>query len=145
MYSHPPVLRVSGKSFTLSIMVATNPPQITTYNKAIKVTVDGPREARSKTSKLPCIHIYLGTNNDLKGMSITFFNGAMFVLPRDLFLTKLKTLLTIRVAQVHCTYPLSSYIGVHSGGCGSCTQATPPPELTTRTCTLQSPTQCYDL
>jgi len=67
MYSHPPVLRVLGKSFTLSIMVATNPPQITTYNKAIKVTVDGPREARSKTSKLPCIHIYLGTNNDLKG------------------------------------------------------------------------------
>ncbi|KAH3730506.1 hypothetical protein DPMN_056496 [Dreissena polymorpha] len=38
-----------GKSFTLSIIVATHPPQIATYNKAIKVTVDGPREARSKT------------------------------------------------------------------------------------------------
>ncbi|XP_052242618.1 runt-related transcription factor 1-like [Dreissena polymorpha] len=41
--------RIEGKSFTLLIIVATHPPQIATYNKAIKVTVDGPREARSKT------------------------------------------------------------------------------------------------
>ncbi|XP_050682351.1 runt-related transcription factor 1 [Leptidea sinapis] len=39
-----------GKSFTLTITVSTTPPQVTTYNKAIKVTVDGPREPRSKTS-----------------------------------------------------------------------------------------------
>ncbi|XP_050348078.1 runt-related transcription factor 1 [Nymphalis io] len=38
-----------GKSFTLTIMLATSPPQIATYQKAIKVTVDGPREPRSKT------------------------------------------------------------------------------------------------
>ncbi|KAJ1525815.1 hypothetical protein ONE63_009018 [Megalurothrips usitatus] len=38
-----------GKSFTLTITVSTSPPQVTTYNKAIKVTVDGPREPRSKT------------------------------------------------------------------------------------------------
>lgn len=37
-----------GKSFSLSIVIATNPIQIATYNKAIKVTVDGPREPRSK-------------------------------------------------------------------------------------------------
>jgi hypothetical protein len=37
-----------GKSLTLSIIIATNPPQIATYNRAIKVTVDGPREPRSK-------------------------------------------------------------------------------------------------
>lgn len=41
----------AGKSFTLTITVSTTPPQVTTYNKAIKVTVDGPREPRSKTSK----------------------------------------------------------------------------------------------
>lgn len=41
----------TGKSFTLTIMVSTSPPQTATYNKAIKVTVDGPREPRSKTSK----------------------------------------------------------------------------------------------
>lgn len=29
--------------------MATSPPQVCTYNKAIKVTVDGPREPRSKT------------------------------------------------------------------------------------------------
>ncbi|XP_043660043.1 protein lozenge isoform X2 [Drosophila teissieri] len=38
-----------GKSFTLTITVATSPPQVATYAKAIKVTVDGPREPRSKT------------------------------------------------------------------------------------------------
>ncbi|BES87198.1 Runt domain [Nesidiocoris tenuis] len=37
-----------GKSFTLSIIVNSCPPQVATYNKAIKVTVDGPREPRSK-------------------------------------------------------------------------------------------------
>ncbi|GLV34602.1 Runt related B [Carabus blaptoides fortunei] len=38
-----------GKSFTLTIIVSTSPPQVATYSKAIKVTVDGPREPRSKT------------------------------------------------------------------------------------------------
>ncbi|XP_055915250.1 runt-related transcription factor 3 isoform X1 [Eupeodes corollae] len=38
-----------GKSFTLTITISTSPPHIATYNKAIKVTVDGPREPRSKT------------------------------------------------------------------------------------------------
>lgn len=45
-------LFVLGKSFTLTITVSTSPPHVATYNKAIKVTVDGPREPRSKTSKL---------------------------------------------------------------------------------------------
>ncbi|XP_046752866.1 runt-related transcription factor 1-like isoform X2 [Diprion similis] len=40
-----------GKSFTLTITVSTSPPQVATYTKAIKVTVDGPREPRSKTSE----------------------------------------------------------------------------------------------
>lgn len=38
----------AGKSFTLTITVFTNPPQVATYHRAIKVTVDGPREPRSK-------------------------------------------------------------------------------------------------
>ncbi|XP_064614367.1 runt-related transcription factor 1-like isoform X4 [Liolophura sinensis] len=37
-----------GKSFNLTIQVSSNPPQMATYQKAIKVTVDGPREPRSK-------------------------------------------------------------------------------------------------
>ncbi|XP_066561875.1 runt-related transcription factor 1 isoform X2 [Amia ocellicauda] len=32
-----------GKSFTLTITVFTNPPQVATYHRAIKITVDGPR------------------------------------------------------------------------------------------------------
>nr|AAB52378.1 runt [Drosophila pseudoobscura] len=39
-----------GKSFTLTITIATYPVQIASYSKAIKVTVDGPREPRSKQS-----------------------------------------------------------------------------------------------
>lgn len=42
---------VSGKTFNLSIIVHSTPVQIGTYNKAIKVTVDGPREPRSKASE----------------------------------------------------------------------------------------------
>ncbi|XP_071512926.1 uncharacterized protein [Panulirus ornatus] len=38
-----------GKSFLLTITISTSPPQVATYTKAIKVTVDGPREPRSKT------------------------------------------------------------------------------------------------
>ncbi|XP_058803848.1 runt-related transcription factor 2-like isoform X2 [Phymastichus coffea] len=38
-----------GKSFSLTIMLQTSPPQVATLSKAIKVTVDGPREPRSKT------------------------------------------------------------------------------------------------
>uniref|UniRef100_A0A1I8IJ69 Runt domain-containing protein n=1 Tax=Macrostomum lignano TaxID=282301 RepID=A0A1I8IJ69_9PLAT len=37
-----------GKFLNLSITIETYPPQIAVYSKAIKVTVDGPREPRSK-------------------------------------------------------------------------------------------------
>ncbi|XP_035380713.1 runt-related transcription factor 2b isoform X4 [Electrophorus electricus] len=42
----------NGKSFTLTITVFTNPPQVATYHRAIKVTVDGPREPRRHRPKL---------------------------------------------------------------------------------------------
>ncbi|XP_015204252.1 runt-related transcription factor 3 isoform X2 [Lepisosteus oculatus] len=41
-----------GKSFTLTITVFTSPPQVATYHRAIKVTVDGPREPRRHRQKL---------------------------------------------------------------------------------------------
>ncbi|XP_065506737.1 runt-related transcription factor 3 isoform X1 [Caloenas nicobarica] len=41
-----------GKSFTLTITVFTNPTQVATYHRAIKVTVDGPREPRRHRQKL---------------------------------------------------------------------------------------------
>ena len=37
-----------GKTLTLTITLNTDPPQVATYMRAIKVTVDGPREPRSK-------------------------------------------------------------------------------------------------
>lgn len=51
-----------GKSFSLTITVSTSPPQVATYQKAIKVTVDGPREPRSKTSKLIYLHLIIITH-----------------------------------------------------------------------------------
>lgn len=50
-YSYAHFLPISlfvGKSFSLTICISTVPAQVTTYMKAIKVTVDGPREPRSK-------------------------------------------------------------------------------------------------
>jgi len=41
-----------GKLFTLMITIHTCPMQVATYSKAIKVTVDGPREPRSKSSMM---------------------------------------------------------------------------------------------
>ncbi|XP_022068182.2 RUNX family transcription factor 2a [Acanthochromis polyacanthus] len=40
-----------GKSFTLSINVLTSPPQIATLQRAIKITVDGPRLPRRQRQK----------------------------------------------------------------------------------------------
>ncbi|KAJ0066925.1 hypothetical protein NL108_004892, partial [Boleophthalmus pectinirostris] len=40
-----------GKSFTLSINVLTTPPQIVTIQRAIKVTVDGPRLPRRQRQR----------------------------------------------------------------------------------------------
>lgn len=50
-----------GKSFSITISIQSYPvAQVATYTKAIKVTVDGPREPRSKQSKLFLpIHILL--------------------------------------------------------------------------------------
>jgi len=42
-----------GKSFTITITIQTKPLQCATYNKAIKVTVDGPREPRTKGRYFP--------------------------------------------------------------------------------------------
>ncbi|KAK2710603.1 runt-related transcription factor 1-like [Artemia franciscana] len=42
-----------GKSFTITITVGTSPPLVTTYSKAIKITVDGPREPRSYKHRIP--------------------------------------------------------------------------------------------
>ena len=41
-----------GKSFTVSITINCHPNLVATYNKAIKVTVDGPREPRTKSRDL---------------------------------------------------------------------------------------------
>ncbi|CAH1116248.1 unnamed protein product [Phaedon cochleariae] len=49
-----------GKSFTLTIIVSTSPPQVATLSKAIKVTVDGPREPRSKTRQQGFHHFPFG-------------------------------------------------------------------------------------
>jgi len=46
-----PAAVYAGKFFMLTITVCTTPPQVATYQKAVKITVDGPRDPRCKTSK----------------------------------------------------------------------------------------------
>ncbi len=49
-----------GKSFTVTITINSLPSLVATYNKAIKVTVDGPREPRTKTRMFPGVFGPLG-------------------------------------------------------------------------------------
>ncbi|GAA6103703.1 runt-related transcription factor 2b isoform X1 [Tachysurus ichikawai] len=51
-----------GKSFTLTITVFTNPPQVATYHRAIKVTVDGPREPRMQYQEANDLHVTVAYN-----------------------------------------------------------------------------------
>jgi len=63
-----------GKSFTLTITVSTRPPQVATYMKAIKVTVDGPREPRSKTNLISPVWSFPGQSSALR---VFGFNNAL--------------------------------------------------------------------
>lgn len=74
------VVLFSGKSFTLTIMLNSCPPQVATYAKAIKVTVDGPREPRSKTSEWilfahKCIRFIFIQLNRVLGLLFNSFAG----------------------------------------------------------------------
>ncbi|GIY73194.1 hypothetical protein CEXT_657981 [Caerostris extrusa] len=64
-----------GKSFTLTITLSTSPPQVATYVKAIKVTVDGPREPR----KVYSITISKSLPMDLLVVRPTSDDGVGFV------------------------------------------------------------------
>ena len=48
-----------GKSFNMHIVIACVPVVVAVYTKAIKVTVDGPREPRSKISKSRMLYYYM--------------------------------------------------------------------------------------
>lgn len=49
-----------GKSFSITITISCSAfYQVATYNKAIKVTVDGPREPRTKSSKLQFLLLFI--------------------------------------------------------------------------------------
>lgn len=61
-----------GKSFTLTITLSTNPPQVATYCKAIKVTVDGPREPRSKTTMLNSCWGFPGQQQQFRAFATAF-------------------------------------------------------------------------
>lgn len=50
-----------GKSFSLTITINSQPYQVASYIKAIKVTVDGPREPRTKSSKLEHLTVLVTT------------------------------------------------------------------------------------
>ncbi|XP_076872956.1 runt-related transcription factor 2b isoform X2 [Brachyhypopomus gauderio] len=69
-----------GKSFTLTITVFTNPPQVATYHRAIKVTVDGPREPRRHRPKLddsPKTGLFSDRLNELERMRHTTMRVAV--------------------------------------------------------------------
>lgn len=77
-----------GKLFTLIITIHTCPMQVATFSKAIKVTVDGPREPRSKSSE--CL---ASTNHQL-------INSIQFNRPR-FFFSLPPSLLTQLISKYH--------------------------------------------
>ncbi|GFT42297.1 runt-related transcription factor 1 [Nephila pilipes] len=68
-----------GKSFTLVITVSSNPPQVATYNKAIKITVDGPREPRSKSSRSQAVIVPTVTGPPREYLPHSFHSFPLFV------------------------------------------------------------------
>lgn len=86
---------IAGKSFTLTITLSTSPPQMATYNKAIKVTVDGPREPRSKTRQQTFHHFPFGPRpfapDPLTG-SLPFKLSGKYLNNGDLFEKKIQIL-----------------------------------------------------
>ncbi|XP_072760980.1 runt-related transcription factor 1 [Anoplolepis gracilipes] len=76
-----------GKSFSLTIQISSMPHQIATYSKAIKVTVDGPREPRSKAN---CQYIpgFPGLNGLLNPWLDTAYLGHPWHLPHPAALIK---------------------------------------------------------
>ena len=48
-----------GKSFNLNIIISSSPAILAIYSKCMKVTVDGPREPRSKLDKIFLNNLFL--------------------------------------------------------------------------------------
>ncbi|XP_011497022.1 PREDICTED: segmentation protein Runt-like [Ceratosolen solmsi marchali] len=115
-----------GKSFSLTIQISTVPFQVATYTKAIKVTVDGPREPRSKSnyqygSGFPALGLfnpwldaaYLGHAWHLSHPAL--IKGSMGIPHSDLFVpsfpptvipsTELSTSLSHKSSSIHSTTP----------------------------------------
>uniref|UniRef100_A0A3Q3AJN5 RUNX family transcription factor 1 n=1 Tax=Kryptolebias marmoratus TaxID=37003 RepID=A0A3Q3AJN5_KRYMA len=97
-----------GKSFTLTITVFTNPTQVATYQRAIKITVDGPREPRRHRQKL----------DEVKAGSLAFSER----------LTELEQLRrsSIRVTPPHHHHHQSSANSRQSAVLNSATFSSPP-------------------
>uniref|UniRef100_A0A3B3ZAV5 Runt domain-containing protein n=1 Tax=Periophthalmus magnuspinnatus TaxID=409849 RepID=A0A3B3ZAV5_9GOBI len=67
-----------GKSFTLSINVLTTPPQIATLQRAIKVTVDGPRlprRQRQREGRSALVRVPHGRSSECKTYSSTIWTN----------------------------------------------------------------------
>lgn len=69
----------SGKSFTLTITVFTGPPQVATYHRAIKVTVDGPREPRREYNSPKRLSKRMLTEETLTLTTLSWFGDYFFV------------------------------------------------------------------
>ncbi|XP_074603000.1 uncharacterized protein LOC141856556 isoform X2 [Brevipalpus obovatus] len=78
-----------GKSFTLTITLSTSPPQVALFPKAIKVTVDGPREPRSKSMMNSCWG-FSGQHAQLRALA-NLHQRPSFLDPRNCSATSLPT------------------------------------------------------
>ncbi|KAJ8686714.1 hypothetical protein QAD02_022508, partial [Eretmocerus hayati] len=109
------------KSFTLTITISTSPPQVATYAKAIKVTVDGPREPRSKTSEYHLLP-FLGQQQPFHAFAFASQRGgAFFASPLDPLPTLPNPLQPLPNA-LQPRDPLSSFRHAMPGNCQNMSQ-----------------------
>lgn len=97
----------SGKSFTLTITVFTGPPQVATYHRAIKVTVDGPREPRREYNSPKRLSKRVLTEETLTLTTLSWFGDYFFV-----------TAWTQMVCFVKYFISYFNWFGLHRSCCG---------------------------
>ncbi|KAG5347123.1 RUNT protein, partial [Acromyrmex charruanus] len=98
-----------GKSFSLTIQINTIPYQVATYAKAIKVTVDGPREPRSKSNYQYSAGFH-GLGLLSPWLDATYF-GTAWTLPHHMFKgPSPPELFNTSIAPMLQTYPVVDYI-----------------------------------
>ncbi|CAK9297271.1 unnamed protein product [Gordionus sp. m RMFG-2023] len=97
-----------GKSFNIVITVHCCPPEVATYRKAIKITVDGPREPRSKNIRMLLM--------DQPSLPIPLLESSQMPIPSSFYLSNHSkfSVKSMKMSPTHTNNSINSVNGVVS-------------------------------